>query len=169
MKKLLLFIFSMIFVNVVTGQQLKIELEGDAAFNNSNFSVSEAGEDFPSSIENEASFFISVLYTDDNINRKNNPNTKWNIRVYKSDLSWNNDLQLEARRTGRGQSIEHPGNPNIHDGDNYQRITDTSTYFFRGMREVAYIPISFKLSGFSLTMGSSTYETRVVFTVYDDW
>lgn len=169
MKKLLLSIFSMIFVTVATGQQLKIELEGSANFDNSSFSVSEAGEDFSSSTESETSFFISVLYTDDNLNRKKNPNTKWNIRIYKSDLTWNNDLKLEARRTGRGQRVENSGNPNVHDGDNNQIITNTSTYFFRGMGEVVYIPITFNLSGFSLTMGASTYETRVVFTVYDDW
>ncbi|HKL33800.1 MAG TPA: hypothetical protein VJ919_14770 [Tangfeifania sp.] len=169
MKKLLLFIFSIVFAIAATGQQLKIELEGNATFGNSNFSVGEAGEDFPANIENETSFFISVLYTDDNLNRKKNPNTKWNIKVYKSDLTWNNDLKLEARRTGRGQRIGNPGNPNVHDGDNYQFVTNTSTYFFRGMGEVAYIPVTFNLSGFSLTMGASTYETRVVFTVYDDW
>lgn len=169
MNKLLLLIFSIVLSTAVTGQQLKIELEGNAAFDNSNFSIKEAGEDFSSTIESEASFFISVLYTDDNINRKKNPNTKWNIKVYKSDLTWNNDLKLEARRTGRGQKVGRPGNPNIHDGDNNQIITNTSTYFFRGMGEIAYIPVTFNLSGFSLSMGASNFETRVVFTVYDDW
>jgi len=169
MKKFLFPIFFMIFVIGAAGQQLKIELEGSANFNNSSFSVSEAGEDFPSSIESETSFFISVLYTDDNLNRKKNPNTKWNIKVFKSDLTWNNNLRLEARRTGRGQRVGHPGNPNIHDGDSDQLITNTSTYFFRGMGEIVHIPVSFSLSGFSVTMGASAFETRVVFTVYDEW
>jgi hypothetical protein len=159
----------MIFAIGSSGQQLKIELEGNATFDNSNFSVDEAGEDFPSSIESETSFFISVLYTDDNLNRKKSPSTQWNIKVFKSDLTWNNDLRLETRRTGRGQRVGQPGNPNVHDGDNNQLITNTSTYFFRGKGEVAYIPVTFNLSGFSLTMGASTYETRVVFTVYDEW
>lgn len=159
----------LVFAAHALGQQLKIELEGNATFDNSNLSVSEAGEDFPPSVESETSFFISVLYTDDNLNRKKNPNTKWNIRVFKSDLTWNNDLKLEARRTGRGQRVGHPGNPNVQDGDNYQNVTNTPTFFFRGMGEVVNIPVTFNLSGFSLTMGASTYETRVVFTVYDDW
>ena len=51
MKKLLLFIFSIVFAIAATGQQLKIELEGNATFGNSNFSVGEAGEDFPGNIE----------------------------------------------------------------------------------------------------------------------
>lgn len=162
-------IFFMIFAIGAAGQQLKIELEGNATFDNSNFSVSEAGEDFPSSIESETSFSISVLYTDDNLNRKKNPNTKWNIRVFKSDLNWHNNLKLEARRTGRGQNVGHPGNPNVQDGENNLTINNTPTYFFRGMGEIAYIPVTFNLSGFSLTMGASAYETRVVFTVYDEW
>jgi len=75
MKQLLLPIFFMIFAIGAAGQQLKIELEGNANFDNSDFSVSEAGEDFPSSIESKTSFFISVLYTDDNLNRKKTPIT----------------------------------------------------------------------------------------------
>ncbi|MGM0621986.1 MAG: hypothetical protein ACQETJ_13125 [Bacteroidota bacterium] len=169
MKKLVLPILLLLFASFVSGQQLKIELEGNVTFDNSNFSVNEAGEDFPSAIESETSFFISVLYTDDNLNRKKNPNTKWNIKVFKTDLNWHNNLKLEARRTGSGQRIGNQGNPNIHDGENNQLITNTSTYFFQGKGEIAYIPANFKLSGFSLTMGASTYETRVVFTVYDEW
>jgi len=169
MKKLLLPIFFMIFAIGAAGQQLKIELEGSADFDNSNFSVSEAGENFPSSIESETSFFISVLYTDDNLNRKKNPNMKWNIKVFKTDLNWHNDLRLEARRTGNGLRIGNQGNPNIQDGESNQLINNTSTYFFQGKGEIVHIPVNFSLSGFSLTMGASTYETRVVFTVYDEW
>jgi hypothetical protein len=168
MKKFILPILILFVATFVSGQQLKIELEENASFDNSNFSVNEAGEDFLSAIESETSFFISVLYTD-NLNERKNPNTKWNIKVFKSDLTWDNNLKLEARRTGRGQSVGHPGQPNIQDGENNQPITNTSSYFFRGMGEIAYIPVNFKLSGFSLTMGASTYETRVVFTVYDEW
>ena len=169
MKKLLLPIFFMIFAIGAAGQQLKIELEGSATFDNSAFSVNEAGEDFPPAIENETSFFISVLYTDDNLNRKKNPNTKWNIKIFKTDLNWHNDLRLEARRTGNGQRIGNQGNPNIQDGESNQLINNTSTYFFQGKGEIVHIPVNFSLSGFSLIMGASTYETRIVFTVYDEW
>jgi len=169
MKKLLLPIFFMIFAIGAAGQQLKIELEGSATFDNSAFSVNEAGEDFPPAIENETSFFISVLYTDDNLNRKKNPNTKWNIKIFKTDLNWHNDLRLETRRTGNGQRIGNQGNTNIQDGESNQLINNTSTYFFQGKGEIVHIPVNFSLSGFSLTMGASTYETRVVFTVYDEW
>lgn len=149
-------------------QQLKVELEGNAVFDNSSFIIDEAGEDFSSGIETEASFYVSVLYTDD-FNKKKNPNKKWNIRVFKSDLNWNNNLKLEAKRTGNGNRVGNPGNPNIHDGENYQDISNTSTYFFRGMKEIVYIPISLRLSGLSVAMGAETFETSIVFTVYDDW
>lgn len=150
------------------GQQLKVELEGNAVFNNSNFTIGEAGEDFPSGIESESSFYISVLYMDD-FNKKKNPNTKWNIKLFKSDLNWNNQLRLEAKRTGNGDKLKNNGNANINDGENYQEITNTSTYFFRGKSEIAYIPISLRISGLSVAMGAETFETNVVFTVYDEW
>ena len=150
------------------GQQLKVELEGNAFFDNSNFTIGEAGEDFSSGIETESSVFISVLYTDD-FNKKKNPNTKWNIKIFKSDMNWDNKLKLETRRTGRGDRQGNSGNPNIHDGENYQEVSNTSTYFFRGKSEIVYIPISLRLSGLSIAMGAETFETNVVFTVYDDW
>lgn len=168
MKKLFFLAIILQVAFLSKGQQLKVELEGSAVFNNSNFTIGEAGEDFPSGIETESSFFISVLYTD-NLNKKKNPNTKWNIKVFKSDLNWDNKLKLEMKRTGRGDRLGNSGNPNIHDGENYQEISNTSTYFFRGMHEVVYIPVTLRLSGLSVAMGAETFETRVVFTVYDEW
>jgi len=168
MKKIFLIIITIHFAFFLKGQQLKVELEGNVNFDNSNFIIAEAGEDFPSGIESESSFFISVLYTDD-FNKKKNPNTKWSIKVFKSDLTWHNNLMLECKRTGNGDKIKNSGNANIHDGENYQEISNTSTYFFRGKSEIAYIPIALIINGLSLVMGAETFETSVVFTVYDEW
>lgn len=137
-------------------------------FDNSLFSISEAGEDFPSSIETESSIYISVIQMDD-LNKRQNSNNKWNIKIYKTDLEWNNNLRLEARRTGKGNRFGSKGKPNIHGGENYQNITNNFTYFFHGKGEITDIPVNLKMSGFSTVLGAQTYETSVIFTVYDEW
>ena len=168
MRLFIIFSFFMVLSFLLSGQPLIIELEGNVFFDSSGFSIREAGEDFPSAIETESSFFISVLYSD-SWDRRGNPNKKWNIRIYRSDLNWNPELVLEAKRTGEGFVPGSNRNPNIKDGENYQPVTQTPVYFFRGMREIAAIPVMLKLSGFSITMGAVTHETNIVFTVYDDW
>ena len=56
-------ILFLLLLNVAWGQELKVTIEGNATFNNSQFSIREAGEDFHSSIESESSLYISVLYS----------------------------------------------------------------------------------------------------------
>ncbi|RIH64043.1 hypothetical protein D1164_17075 [Mariniphaga sediminis] len=153
----------------VAGQQLKVEIEGDANFSNSLIPVREAGEDYSSTIEHESSLYISVLYVN-YFDYWFNPNKKWSVYVHKSDIEWNSDFTIKARRTGNGSRVNWfaPG-VNIHDGTNYQEISNNPVYFFRGRHGIAYIPLSFQLSGFSVTMGAKDFETSLVFTVYDDW
>ena len=168
MKKIFctIFLFSITFL--LSSQNIKVEVEGDATFNNSLFSVSEAGEDFPSSIESETSVFISVI-NGNLMDKFINQNNKWRIFVQKTDVQWDTDLILEAKRTGKGYKPNRNGRPNIHNGDNFQVITNNPTYFFNGKSEVAFIPINLKLNGFSIVMGAKDFETNVVFTVYDNW
>ncbi len=84
-------------------------------------------------------------------------------------MNWHDQINLEVRRTGTGTRINNPGNPNIRDGENFQQVSNIPVYFFRGMGEIIQIPLSLKISGFSVTMGAHDFETGFVFTVYDDW
>ncbi len=161
---LTVFIFS---ITLVRGQGLKVEVSGNINFPSTQFSITEAGDDFPSSLESESLVNMSVLYNDYS-NRKINPNQKWRVQVNKADVFWNSDLDLEIIRTGNGERVNSNGSPNINDGTNYQQVTNLPTYFFRGRDEIAYIPVKFKVSGFSITMGAVNYETNIVFTVYED-
>ncbi len=150
------------------GQVLIIQLNGEINFDNSQISIDEAGLDFPSSIESEPTVNISVLYND-NSNTKINPNQKWRIFINKSDLVWSPDLTMEAIRTGTGENVGSHGVSTISDGESYQEITDVPSYFFKGRSETAYIPLQFRISGLSVVLGATDYETNIVFTVYDDW
>lgn len=163
--------FSVAFISLaffVSSQNLKVEVEGEAVFGNSIYSIGEAGEDFPASVESETSVLISVLFTDF-WDKKNNPDRKWSMHIHKSDLIWDENLHLQAKRTGKGIKPEKNGSTNIHDGESFQNITNTNTYFIRGKDEIAFIPILLKLSGFSIAMGAGEYETKIFLTVYDDW
>lgn len=151
-----------------TGQQLSVQIEGDVYINNNILSVTEAGEDLPSSLEAQSFVHVSLLY-EDQLNKNKNPNEKWRVFIHKQDIQWDEDLHLETRRTGTGSKLDNAGSPNIQDGQNFQHINNNPVYFFRGMGEIVQIPLAMKLNGFSLTMGSRDFETALVFTVYDEW
>jgi hypothetical protein len=152
-----------------SAQNILIGASGNISFNQSEITISEAGEDYSSTIEALNSLYINVVYNDDWNKRGNSPMNKWKIEIYKSDLSWHPDLMLETKRTGEGNQLDRRGNPYVQDGENYQHITNNPAYFFKGRGEFENIPVNFRISGASLTMGSETFETSVIFTVYDDW
>jgi hypothetical protein len=168
MKTLLKIAGFIFFPLLLSGQQLVVQMEGDVYFNENLPAISEAGTDYSVSLETQSTVNISVLY-DDQLNKKNNPNEKWRVFLHKQDMEWNNNLVLEARRTGRGSRFNHPGNPNINDGENFQQVTNNPVYFFRGRGEIVQIPLALRLNGFSVTMGAGDFETSIVFTVYDEW
>ncbi len=149
-------------------QQMKVEIEGNITFDESGLTISEAGENFPSLIKSEYPVLLSVL-SNDFWNKKGHSNKKWSIYLHKSDVIWNDELRLRARRTGNGHKPNNPGEPNINDGDQFQRITNNPKYFIRGKSEIIDIPISLRIRGISITMGAQDFETNIVFTVYDNW
>lgn len=153
---------------LLNAQQLILQVEGDASFNNNLTPIRESGEDYSSSLEAESTLNVSVMF-DNQLDSRQNTNEKWRVFIHKLNMEWDNDLVLEARRTGKGSRPNNPGNPRINDGDNFQKITDIPVYFFRGMGEISQIPLTLQLSNFSVTMGARDFETSLVFTVYDDW
>lgn len=168
MKKLFYFTLLICIPFLTEGQELTVQVDGDADFTHNLAPISEAGLDYPSTIQAESSVYVSVI-SNNLLDKKNNPNDKWRIHIHKLDMEWNQELALEARRTGQGFKPDNPGNPKIHDGDNFQPITNIPVYFFRGRGEIVQIPVALQLRGFSVTMGARDFETSLVFTVYDDW
>lgn len=153
------------------GQDLRVEVSGNASFDNAQYIVTEAGEDFPSSIESETSLYVSVRYSGPWLGYLFYPDKQWRIFIHKSDLNWDPDLIISAERTGNGSILaDWTAQPQyLRDGSNFQNITNTPVYFFRGRHGIINIPVSFRLTGASLTMGAKEFETNVIFTVYDDW
>lgn len=168
MKRLLSILPVIICSFTLYGQSMSVSVSGNVNFNNLQYNISEAGEDFSSSLENETSIYINIEYS--SVWEKwFNPNRKWKMNIHKTDINWNPEIIIEARRTGNGNRPWYRnGSVNIHDGTTYQSITNTPTYFFRGKDEVLNIPIAINLSGISLVMGAQSFETNIVLTVYDD-
>jgi len=166
MKKIFI-VLSLLLIGIIShAQQMNIQVNGNVTFDNSLFSITEAGNDFVSSITNDFPVNVSLQYTSfwDKIF---SPNKKWRLNVQKSDILWHSDLKLEIIRIGNGDRPWR-GNVVIHDGTNYQLVTNTSTYFFRGQNEISNVPLYFKLSDYSVTMGAKDFETNILLTVYDD-
>lgn len=168
-KKVLTTISFFIICIVSQGQDLHVSITGTATFDNANFSIGEAGEDFPSSIESGSTIFVSVV-SNNFWDRRDNPNKKWKIYIHKTNFSWNRKLKLKIKRTGKGVKKSNKGNenPNIHGGNSFQRVTNNPTYFIEGKGQILQIPLNIKLSGSSIIMGAKNYETNIVLTVYDD-
>lgn len=170
MRQIILFLFINILTSInISAQNVLVGVSGNISFNPSEMTISEAGEDYSSLIEALNPLYINVVYNNDWNKRGNSPMSKWKIEIYKSDLSWHPDLVLEAKRSGEGNQLDKRGNPYLQDGENYQLITNNPAYFFKGRGEFENIPIIFRISGASLTMGAETFETSVIFTVYDEW
>jgi len=151
---------------LVKAQQMYVSVDGVVSFDGTDFTISEAGEDFASTIESDGSVNVSVN-SDDELDKKVNPNQKWRIEVVKEDLIWDGDLNLEIIRTGDGYGQGNNKNQ-IFDGTTYQLVDGISRYFFRGRGVVTEIPVQLRLSGFSVTLGAQDFETNVVLTIYDD-
>ena len=81
-----LLLLIIVHTRIASAQQLKIELEGDAVFNSSGLLITEAGNDFPSSLKSDFPLYLSVKYTD-SWQKMNNPNNKWNIQINKADIN----------------------------------------------------------------------------------
>jgi hypothetical protein len=167
MKRLILVFFFLLFAIISFSQQMAFEINGNITFNNANYYISEAGEDFQASIENQSSLYISVVYSSF-WDKLFNPNKKWSVSINKTDVLWDSRLILEARRTGDGSGL-WGRNVNINGGTQFHSISDTPIYFFRGKNEIYDIPIAFKVSGASVTMGAKQFETNIILTVSDDW
>jgi len=169
MKRILTLLSLLLFTFSALCQSMKVEITGDVSFNNSQYTIGEAGEDFSPSIESESSIYLSVDYTN-YWDKVFNPNRKWKIHVHKADIKWNQNLVIEAKRSGNGSRPWYgTGMVKIGDGINFQPITNAPTYFFNGRNEILNIPIVFKIRGASVVMGAQEFETNIILTVYDDW
>jgi hypothetical protein len=167
MKSLLILVFALTFL-LADAQDLRVSLDGMVAFNEESITINNAGSDFAVTVESESSLYITVIFGNF-WDKWFYPNAPWRVEVQKSDYNWNNNLVLETIRTGNGVNrVNRNKPPKIYDGNNYQSVNNMSGYFFRGRGEIGDIPVNFRITGMSVVNGAQDFETKVVFTIYDD-
>lgn len=167
MRDILFGLVILILPGAASGQQLVVQVDGEINFDYNALIISEAGEDYLSSVESSGIVYMSVL-SDNQLDKKINPSHRWQVSVQKQDIEWNSNFNLEIRRTGTGNRPGSAGSPQLEDGEIFKRITDTSIFFFKGRGEVEQIPLAFRISGISVTMGARNFESRLIFTVMEE-
>lgn len=154
---------------LANAQYMELSVDGMVSFDGTDFTINEAGEDWSPSVESQSNISVSIEFQSfwDGLF---NPNRRWRVEVMKEDLSWNNQVALEIRRTGDGYAnwYNNQGKTRIDGGENYLVVDGVSRDFINGRGRAYSVPLQLKLSGISVTLGAQDFETNVILTIYDN-
>lgn len=140
--------------------QIGINVAGNWDFTIPSTDISEAGADF-SGTYTSATNQITI-----DINNSNNGNVRWEVYIEKQDIDWHPDLDPYVRRTGNGTGNGNGnGNGFVQLGTNFQLITSTSQFFFKGRKKRQNIPIQYEIRNVSVLIPAKSYETTIIYTV----
>ena len=89
------------------------------------------------------------------------PTAPWRIDIRRTDVNWDADLTLYAKRSSDGT-----GDGTISGGTTYQAVTTTDQSFFTGTGDRSQIGLQYQIDGFSVNnLQVDTYETTIYITV----
>jgi len=163
MRRIVILFAFIFFLKTGNAQEFKVSANGMVSFSETELVVGEAGNDINATLNSN-----TIYLTIDSDYIWDMKNERWSIYVNKSDIDWDDDIELNIIRTGSGVYTERNGTPYVKDGKSYQKITNNPSYFFHGKDKISNIPLEFQLEKMSLTMGARDFETDVIFTIYDD-
>ena len=157
MKKIFIFIFTILFVNHIKSQTLTVT--GGWTNTLSTTNITEAGNNYPNgSLSSATSQSLMTV--------RSASNSVAFVYIQKSDTSWDSRLTISAKRTGNGT-----GNAGFTttNGTTTQAITNTPTYFFEvrpgiGI-QVSNIPIQYVITGYTVLLPVKAYTTTLLYTV----
>jgi hypothetical protein len=150
-----LFILIVFLFSAFLSKSQRISVSGNPTFSATDLNVTEAGDNFTSTITSTSGSLIKI----------SNASTRyWHISVDRVDVSWNSNLHLWVRRSGNGTGYYAP-----YDGTTFQEVTSIDTYFFAGYGNLSSIPIQYQVSNISMLIPSGNYSTTIYYTVYRDW
>jgi hypothetical protein len=137
---------------------------GSPSFSTSNLNVTEAGNNFTSTINSTSNSSVTVS------NASTSWwwwswNTNWSVSVYKVDISWNSNLNIYIKRAGDGSG----SGSSVSGGTTYIVVSSTGTSFFSGAGNRSNIPISYQISGISMTVPADNYSTTIYYTISQTW
>lgn len=149
---ILVFLFNFGLTIELIGQNVKIKGTWTVSTSINNL---YAGEDIQSTITSDADQI--ELSVNGNVNK-----STWKIAVSKSDIVWNNALEIWVRRTGTGN-----GSGEAWGGNTYQKVSNVNMTFFEGKRALNKIPIQLEIRGMTVTIPAVAYSTNIVYTLYE--
>ncbi len=125
-------------------------------------SITEAGSNYPGTYESQSNQIllnatVPLLLASGKITMHYEPNS-----------TWNTNLILQARRTGTGTTTCVLCS--ISGGTSYTTIPSTDVELFQiqavaSLASYSNIPIQLQLSGISVTIPATSYNSRIVFTI----
>lgn len=154
MKKELLFVFLCIVGLQTDIFSQSVKIKGSWTVKNAVNDLF-AGEDIVSTVTSESDQI--ELSVSGNVNK-----STWKVSVSKSDIVWNNELEIWLRRTGTGN-----GSGEVWGGTTYQKVSNVNMTFFEGKRVVGKIPIQLEIRGMTVTIPAVSYSTNIVYTLYE--
>lgn len=158
--------FILTFVSFVfVSKSQTINVTGNPVFPTSGLTLTEAGNNFTTSVTSSIGSYIDISHTSNNLRRSGN--FDWRVKIHKSDVKWNSILVIQARRTGNGTANTSRNNEYISGGTNFQNVTNVPVTFFSGGAVRDDIPISYKINNISVLIPADDYETTIYYTIYD--
>lgn len=155
-----LFIVVLVFsAYVIQAQKITVTGGWNVSINSS--AVSDAGNNLTSTVlsPTNATIIDVDVVPKSSYNRQYKPQR---VLVQKADNVWNTDLVLWCKRTVTTQ------NANISLGTSFQQITNNAVLFFNTVGEQFNIPIQYQLTGISLLVPATNYNTSIIYTVLDN-
>lgn len=150
--KALIIVYILLFGTNTMAQKIKIKGAWQVSSSTASF---VAGDDVSENLTSNADQLeISVS---GNLNK-----TSWAVNVSKSDIVWNNNLEIWVKRTGNGS-----GSGQCFGGTVYQKVNNASFKFFDGQRVQNSIPVQLEIRGITVTIPATAYSTNLIFTLYE--
>ncbi|MFT5724531.1 MAG: hypothetical protein ACI9JN_001650 [Bacteroidia bacterium] len=138
--------------NMVEAQQIRIRGDVEFAFTYANI---QAGDNYTVKSESKQDGVKLDI-------KKLKRQAYWRVTVCKTDINWNNKVEIYVRRTNSGN-----GNGSVWGCTNYTRIRNIPQTVMQGYGALNNIYLQYKLNGISIDLPANTYYTDIVYTLYE--
>ncbi|MFA9372315.1 MAG: hypothetical protein ACERIH_11455 [Labilibaculum antarcticum] len=156
-------ILIIIILNSEYTQGQKIEIYSDWSLKVSSSDILDAGMDYPTNYMSKTG---KIKFDITHNKSKERNGYDWSISIQKSDLFWDNQLKIFARRTSDGFAYSNASYAHSVDGGEvFQEIEDFNQFFFSGLRGHTDMKIQYKLKGISVLIPAEKYETEIIYTI----
>jgi hypothetical protein len=163
MKFNFIYLIAIVILSSEYSQGQKIEVNSDWSLKISSSDILDAGLDYPTSYMSKTG---KIRFDITHNKSKERDGYDWSISIQKSDLFWDNQLKIFAKRTSDGLAYSNSNYPHsVGGGEVFQEITDFNQFFFSGLRGLTDIEIQYKLEGVSVLIPAEKHEAEIIYTI----